>query len=268
MGSFESYRYGSASALCVFTLSIVALFSSSAALADVVCQQNGRRAGAVKTFYNTTSCPAGFSKLNGALLGLSQGAQGPAGPTGATGPAGAQGPAGPAGPKGPVGPGGGGAHPGDEPVDFILEGSSATAAAPAKYGCYPLNIADICADEDGCIIDVKMTHKTDTIDKVRARRFHMYFEQESLSKKNNAGAYGYTMSSGGNEWGFNLGSTTREMLAQFESDPAWFFISNYNHSYCPVSEGTNGPIYTGADRFKVMFVTHPNITTHVTIYDN
>lgn len=251
-------------AICRFSLfvfTIALAFPATPADADILCQALGRRVGTVKVFYGpTATCPRNYTAVNLTTLGILSDNGEIIGPMGPQGPAGPQGPIGPVGPQGPGG--GGGAHPGDGPVDFEFDGAGNTS------GCYDQDLTDLCGDEDGCIIDVKMSHKTDPADKVRARRFHVYLEQPSISANKKEGISGYTVSETGAEWAFILGGASRYDIAQYQSDPAWFKMLNFRHGNCPGQNGSNGTPYSGADTYKFTFLTHPKIHTHVSVYDN
>jgi hypothetical protein len=253
----------------MFAIAVSCLVFCQSVGADVLCQQTARKSGAIKIYYNVTTCPRNYQALNLGLVNVTKGdtgPQGPVGPVGPVGPQGAQGQQGVQGPKGDQGPQGlpglSGSHPGQAPLMFTFEGTD------GKWGCVEQDLSELCGDQDGCFVDVRMTAKNNSNDAVRVRRFHVYTEQPELTAGKHLGTYGYTISENTTDWTWNLGNTTRYTVAAFSpSDPGWFFMLNYKHANCP-GQSANSPAYTGIELYKFTFMTNPNIISDVTVYDN
>ncbi len=93
----QGLRGSLCAASTALSLAASVFITSSPAHADILCQQLGKKTGAIKVYYGVDTCPRRFVPLGPALVSIAGGLQGPEGPVG---PAGATGPAGPAGPKG------------------------------------------------------------------------------------------------------------------------------------------------------------------------
>lgn len=122
------------------------------------------------------------------------------------------------------------------------------------------DIQSHCGDEDGCRIRLLMQHEIN--DQVRTITEEIYIEQPHISNNKEQGLRGWTRQSGGGDYGWILGWTGH--LYDLFNPWKWVWARNYRHEN---AYGTRGPAYTGADRYKISFMSHPAVTTTVIIYD-
>lgn len=256
----------------IATIISVAAFQTSAN-ADVLCVQ---KKGALKVFRKRSTCPKGWTTLNGEGLNVKgdAGPQGPAGPAGAagaagkqgdkgaTGATGAQGPTGAAGPQGPVGPAGGtGAHTGKPRQEYLIESPDGD-----HVGCLDVNLESICGDPDGCIIDLFMQHTSASErDAFKVIREHIGIEQPEFSENTASGLFGHTRQEGGGDHDFILGIVNRY---QIFSPWDWAGMYNFRPEGCPGQVGADSPAYQGVDLYKFTIRTHQHVRTRVIVYDN
>ncbi|WP_268407858.1 golvesin C-terminal-like domain-containing protein [Alteromonas sp. a30] len=133
----------------------------------------------------------------------------------------------------------------------------------STYACVTKDIQQHCADVDGCTIRLQLQHETDSNDQVRTIEEHMYLEG-NLSNNNREGTYGWIRQEGGGDYAFILGvneNTRYEIYKPWN----WTWAFNYVHSLC--NNGVNGPAFIGANKYKVSFMSHPEVKTRVLIYD-
>jgi hypothetical protein len=148
-----------------------------------------------------------------------------------------------------------------------------------KWQCKVVDIGDLCGDQDGCRVEVMMSHKTQANDQVRIHGAHLYMEQrgnglpgplnDDFSLNRQSGTYGWTTRESGstNAWILNWPGKLYSLYNPWD----WMYIQNFVHKSCPPSAagggGTNGPAFSGADRYKVNIRVHPKVKLKIMIYD-
>jgi len=122
------------------------------------------------------------------------------------------------------------------------------------------DIKDLCGDDDGCRIRLLMQHEIN--DQVRTITEEIYIEQSGISNKKEPGLRGWTRQSGGGDfvWILDWPGHVYNLCHPWE----WFYIQNFRDKR---AYGSQGPAYTGQDRYKISFMSHPHVTTTVIIYD-
>jgi hypothetical protein len=117
------------------------------------------------------------------------------------------------------------------------------------------DIGPLCGDADGCTI--KFFFRDVTNDEVRTISEQIYIEQPDKSNNKTPGRHGWTRQGPGEESQFILGTLNRYDIVPHPWN--WIYVRNY-------SSGE-----TGSDRLlsgtEVQFMTRPNISATVIIYD-
>lgn len=172
------------------------------------------------------------------------------------------------GPQGPQGVAGQKGDKGDIGSLESLPGSlrynvEIASLGEPSYNCVVLNTGEHCADIDGCRIRVLIQHQLQANDQVRNAEALIYMENPESSSANGPGLYGHTF--GHNvEYNWILGTSQR-----YEIWSPWDLvtITNYRPANCPGQEGVAGPALVEDDRYKMVFMTPPNISARVLISD-
>lgn len=129
-----------------------------------------------------------------------------------------------------------------------------------KWLAVEKNIGGPCGDDDGCRIRLLMQHELN--DEVRTITEEIFIEQPSISNNKEPGLRGWTRQSGGGDYGWILDWPGH--LYDLFNPWQWFWALNYQHANV---YGKRSGAYTGADRYKISFMSHPHVTTTVIIYD-
>lgn len=129
------------------------------------------------------------------------------------------------------------------------------------YACVEKDIQEHCGDENGCTIRLVMQHETSTIDEIRMLDEHLYIEG-NLSNNNGAGLNGRNQQEDGWVSIFTLGNGVRNTIFR---PWAWAWGFNYRHQNC--NGGIQGPAFTGENKYKLLFMSHPLVKTKFIIYD-
>jgi len=144
----------------------------------------------------------------------------------------------------------------DPPMKFTV----GNPREQTKWLAVEKDIRSHCGDEDGCRIRLLMQHEIN--DQVRTITEEIYIEQPQISNNKEPGLRGWTRQSGGGDFVWILDWPGH--LYNLFYPWSWFWAKNYRHEY---AYGTRGPSYTGTDRYKISFMSHPHVTTTVIIYD-
>jgi len=118
-------------------------------------------------------------------------------------------------------------------------------------------------DADGGTI--RINFRVNNSDEVRTITETIYIEQPDKSNNRNSGLHGWTRQLGGGERGFVLDTGNRTDVIPNPWD--WMFVRNYASPDPPGRGGNTGDAWTGADKYKLEFMTRPNISATVIIYD-
>ncbi|HZR29843.1 MAG TPA: hypothetical protein VFA71_13780 [Terriglobales bacterium] len=122
------------------------------------------------------------------------------------------------------------------------------------WGSVEQDIGSLCADEDGCTINLVMQDVT--TDDVRTIDEWVVISQPQISRvRSGQGFRGYTRQSGGGEYWWELNTGAQAWLY---SPWDWCKARNFR---------LNQPTFTGPNKFRMVFECHPNITALITIYD-
>jgi|SRR5579859_248514 len=122
------------------------------------------------------------------------------------------------------------------------------------WGSVEQDIGSLCADEDGCTINLVMQDVT--TDDVRTIDEWVVISQPQISHvRPGQGLRGYTRQSGGGEYWWELNTGAQAWLY---SPWDWCKARNFR---------LNQPTFTGVNKFRMVFECHPNITALITIYD-
>ena len=126
---------------------------------------------------------------------------------------------------------------------------------------------------------VRILLRVNSTDDVRISQAIIYIEQPDKSGSFNEGLSGFTHQSYSSEYhsdAWRASSLTAFILgkaadAKYELiTPVawnWIWMRNYNTGGLPGLPPASGPAFTGADQYKVEFVTAPNISATIFIYD-
>jgi hypothetical protein len=144
----------------------------------------------------------------------------------------------------------------DPPMKFTV----GNPREQTKWLAEEKDLRDYCGDQDGCRIRLLMQHEIN--DEVRTISEEIYIEQPQISNNKEPGLRGWTRQSGGGDFGWILDWPGH--LYDLFYPWSWFWAKNYRHEN---AYGTRGPAYTGTDRYKISFMSHPHVTTTVIIYD-
>lgn len=130
-----------------------------------------------------------------------------------------------------------------------------------------VDLTPFVADDDSCVVDVQMTHKT-VSDMMRETPLLFSFESDQMS---NDTLTGLSVAIQGIAlagevaviYYHNLDTTAKVYMVQGNSD--WFRIYNYKPGFAKGQNNVDSPTYTGADKYKIFVVFHPLITGRVIV---
>jgi hypothetical protein len=117
---------------------------------------------------------------------------------------------------------------------------------------------------------IKILWRVNSTGEVRVISETVYIEQQDKSQNKTPGVHGYTRQLGGGDSNFILGTATR-----YEVIPTpwqWMYVRNYPNLPSGQAGSAPAPIdrwppWTGRDKYKLEFLTPPNVSATVIIYD-
>ncbi len=125
-------------------------------------------------------------------------------------------------------------------------------------------IEDYLGDANGGT--VRFLLRVNNTDEVRVIDEQFYIEQPDKSRSATAGLHGWSRQGGGGDKSFILDNGIFYDLIPGPWE--WVFMSNGSRAGRPgLPAGTDGPARTGDDKFTVTFLTRPNVSATVIIYD-
>lgn len=126
-----------------------------------------------------------------------------------------------------------------------------------KWYAVNQDIGPLCGDADGCML--KFLLRVNNTDEVRVITEQIYIEQPDKSSNKSPGLHGYTRDQAVSEQWFVLQTAT---LYEVVPPPwKWIYVRNY-------SSPEVGPISKAFSGYRVQFMTVPNISATVIIYDH
>ena len=112
---------------------------------------------------------------------------------------------------------------------------------------------------------IKIFLRVNDSDEVRVISETVYIEQPDKSNNRNPGLHGWTRQEGGGDTRFVLGTANRTEVIPAPWD--WIWVRNYASPEVPGRSGT-GPAWSSEqEKYKLEFMTRPNISATVIIYD-
>lgn len=118
------------------------------------------------------------------------------------------------------------------------------------------DIGPLCGDADGCMM--KFLFRVNSSDEVRVITEQVYIEQPDKSGNKRPGLHGWTRQLGGGDKGFVLQTATKNDIVPHPWE--WIYVRNY-------SSGEVGPQSNAFSGYQVQFMTRPNVSATVIIYD-
>jgi hypothetical protein len=118
------------------------------------------------------------------------------------------------------------------------------------------DIGALCGDADGCTM--KFFLRVNNSDEVRTISEQIYIEQPGKSSNKRPGLYGWARQLGGGEQSFVLQTANKVDIVPHPWD--WIFVRNYSSP----DAGQPSGAFSG---YQVQFMTRPNISATVIIYD-
>ena len=118
------------------------------------------------------------------------------------------------------------------------------------------DIGPLCGDADGCTM--KFFLRENSTDGVRTISEQIYIEQPGKSSNKSPGLHGHTRQLGGGDTEFVLQTATRNEVVPHPWD--WIYVRNYQSP----EVGAQSNAFGG---YQVQFMTRPNISATVIIYD-
>ena len=118
------------------------------------------------------------------------------------------------------------------------------------------DIGPLCGDADGCTM--KFFLRENSTDRVRTISEQIYIEQPGKSSNKSPGLHGHTRQLGGGDTEFVLQTATRNEVVPHPWD--WIYVRNYQSP----EVGAQSNAFGG---YQVQFMTRPNISATVIIYD-
>jgi hypothetical protein len=118
------------------------------------------------------------------------------------------------------------------------------------------DIGPLCGDADGCTM--KFFLRENSTDRVRTISEQIYIEQPGKSSNKSPGLHGHTRQLGGGDTEFVLQTATRNEVVPHPWD--WIYVRNYQSP----EVGAQSNAFGG---YQVQFMTRPNISAAVIIYD-
>ena len=118
------------------------------------------------------------------------------------------------------------------------------------------DIGPLCGDADGC--KMKFLLRQNSTDKVRVITEQIYIEQPDKSSNKSPGLHGWTRQLGGGDSEFVLQTATKNDIVPHPW--TWIYVRNYSSSEV-------GPESKAFSDYDVQFMTRPNVSATVIIYD-
>jgi hypothetical protein len=112
---------------------------------------------------------------------------------------------------------------------------------------------------------IRISLRVNNSDEVRTITETIYIEQPDKSNNRNAGLHGWTRQGGGGDTGFVLDTSNRTDVIPHPWD--WIWVRNYASPEPPGRGGNTGAAWTGDHKYRLEFMTRPNISATVIIYD-
>ena len=125
-----------------------------------------------------------------------------------------------------------------------------------KWHAVNQDIKQLCGDADGCTM--KFLLRVNSTDEVRAIDEQIYIEQPDKSGNKTLGLSGWTRQRGGENTSFVLQTAAKHELVPYPWE--WIYVRNY-------SDGNAGPASAAFTGYNVQFMTRPNVSATVIIYD-
>jgi hypothetical protein len=125
-----------------------------------------------------------------------------------------------------------------------------------KWYAVNQDIGALCGDADGCTM--KFLLRVNNSDEVRTISEQIYIEQPGKSSNKRPGLRGWTRQLGGGDQAFILQTANKNDIVPHPWD--WIFVRNY-------SSPEVGPPSGAFGGYQVQFMTRPNISATVIIYD-
>jgi hypothetical protein len=118
------------------------------------------------------------------------------------------------------------------------------------------DIRALCGDADGCTM--RFLLRVNNNDEVRTISEHIYIEQPDKSSNREPGLRGWARQEGGGDASFILQTANKYDLVPHPWD--WIYVRNY-------SSPEVGPASAAFSGYQVQFMTRPNVSVTVIIYD-
>ena len=128
-----------------------------------------------------------------------------------------------------------------------------------KWHAVNQDIKQLCGDADGCTM--KFLLRDNSTDAVRVIEEQIYIEQPDKSGNKTPGLSGWARQGGGasdDTWPFVLQTAAKHELVPHPWD--WIYVRNYSSP----EVGSVSAAFTG---YNVQFMTRPNVSATVIIYD-
>jgi hypothetical protein len=125
-----------------------------------------------------------------------------------------------------------------------------------KWYAVNQDIGALCGDPDGCTM--KFLFRVNNSDEVRTISEQIYIEQPGKSSNKRPGLRGWARQLGGGDQAFVLQTANKNDIVPHPWD--WIFVRNY-------SSPEVGPQSGAFSGYQVQFMTRPNISATVIIYD-
>ena len=125
-----------------------------------------------------------------------------------------------------------------------------------KWNAVNQDIGPLCGDADGCTM--KFLFRVNSTDEVRVITEHIYIEQPDKSSNKSPGLQGWTRQLAGGEIRFVLQTAKKNDIVPHPWD--WIYVRNY-------SSREVGPESNAFGGYQVQFMTRPNVSATVIIYD-
>jgi hypothetical protein len=125
-----------------------------------------------------------------------------------------------------------------------------------KWYAVNQDIGALCGDADGCTM--RFLLRVNNSDDVRTISEQIYIQQAGKSSGKQPGLHGWARQLGGGDTGFILQTATRNDIVPHPWD--WIYVRNY-------SSPEVGPQSGAFSGYQVQFMTRPNISATVIIYD-
>jgi hypothetical protein len=125
-----------------------------------------------------------------------------------------------------------------------------------KWYAVNKDIKDLCGDADGCTM--KFFLRSNNSDEVRTISEQIYIEQPDKSSNKQPGLHGWARQLGGGDQAFILQTANKYEIVPHPW--GWIWVLNYSHQ----NVGQESGAFSG---YQVQFMTAPNVSATVIIYD-